>query len=189
MKGCIRWIGYIVGGLVILAVAAVAVIALIPSDSKSASSPVDPNSTPTPQPIVGSFVTVDEIRWRVTVVENLGNTLSTDNQFVDDEVTSGAFIRVGFEVENNSKEMLTYAGLDLYDSEGRAFTNYSGMYSFLDDDEECGPLGNINPGLSRTCVTIFEVPLNAQNLQLEVTDLQMFGGESKRIDLGLSASE
>ena len=133
---------------------------------------------------VGQDVQVDQVRWKIVAAEDAGQTLKSDNQFTPDKKTSGRFVRVRFELENLSKDMLTFAGLDLLDGQGRTFKSSSDAFAFIPDDERC-VLENLNPNVAKTCTAIYEVPANAGGLQAQVSDLKMFGGQQALVDLGL----
>jgi hypothetical protein len=133
---------------------------------------------------VGQDVQVDEMRWKIVAAEDAGQTLKSDNEFIPAKKTSGRFVRVRFELENLSKDMLTFAGLDLLDGQGRTFKSASDAFAFIPEDESC-VLENLNPNVAKTCTAIYEVPANAGGLQAQVSDLKMFGGQQALVDLGL----
>jgi hypothetical protein len=133
---------------------------------------------------VGQDVTVDEMRWKIVSVEDLGSTLQSDNQFVTERTSSGRWVRVRFEMENLSKDMLSFAGLDLVDAQGRTLKPSSDAIQFIAPEESC-ILENLNPNVAKTCTVIYEVPANATGLQAQVTDLKLLGGSETLIDLGL----
>ena len=95
---------------------------------------------------VGEDVRVDEVRWKVLEAADLGQTLKSDDQFVEDKTTSGRFVRVRFELENLSKDMLTFVGLDLVDEQGRTFKPSSDVFQFIPNEEAC-VLENLNPNV------------------------------------------
>lgn len=199
MKGCMRLVAYGLIAVIVLAVLA-AIFGEESTDGGTATQPTASTATPdadgavqvlaqepptnTPPPAVGQDVIVDEVRWKVLAAENLGNTLQSDNQFIDDKTTSGMYIRVRFELENLSNDMLTFAGIDLADDQGRTYTRASDAFSYLPDDESC-TLENLNPNITKTCTHIFEVPTNATGLQAILGDLKLFGSAEARVDLGL----
>ena len=134
---------------------------------------------------VGEDVRVDEVRWHVLSAEDLGDTLSSDNRFVDSKTTAGRFIRVRFEIENLSNDLLTYGGLDLVDNRDREYTSYSESFMFLPDEEECSFIENLNPNIPKICTVIYEVAADAAGLKIVASDLKIFGSDEKEIDLGL----
>ena len=133
---------------------------------------------------VGDDVRVDEVRWKVLEAADLGKTLKSTNQFVKDKTTSGRFVRVRFELENLSKDMLTFAGLDLVDDQGRTFKPSSDAFQFIPSEESC-VLENLNPNVAKSCTAIYEVPANATGLKAQAGDLKIIGNKTALIDLGL----
>lgn len=194
--GCLRTIGLsvvVIAGLFVALVVGVAIFG--PSSSTQSRSEASnastranaaPDATATPLPVIGQDVTVDQVRWKMIAAENLGNVLKSGNQFTDDKKTSGAFIKVRFEMENLSTDMLSFTGLDLVDDQSRKFTSTSDAFMFIkDDNERCTMIENLNPNITKTCITIYEVPANAKGLKAKVSDLKMFGSQEALVDLGL----
>ena len=164
----------------------VAMPTFTPAPESSTATPLPPD-TPvpfTPMPVVGQNVLVGDVRWKILSAENLGNQLLSDNQFVDPLNTAGKFIKVRFEIENRSKDMQSFLGFDLVDSQGREFTASSDAIMFIDNNESC-ILENLNPNLPKVCTVIYEVPAGASGLKAYVGDLSMFGGAEAMIELGL----
>jgi len=133
---------------------------------------------------VGQDVQVGEVRWKILSVTDEGQTLKSDNQFIDDLTTSARFVRVTFEMENLSKDMLSFAGLDLVDDQNREFTRSSDAISFIENGQEC-ILENLNPNVPKVCQDIYEIPANAIGLKARAGDLKLFGNNEALIDLGL----
>jgi hypothetical protein len=199
--GCLRTI--LIGGLVVIGLIVVAALFAPPSSdtNTTASSntessnqsvgdaPAAPAATatpeppPTPLPAIGQDVVVDEVRWKILTAEKLGNTLTSDNEFIDDLTTSGTFVRVRFEIENLSKDMLSFAGLDLVDDQERTFTRSSDTIMFIDEGESC-LLENLNPNITKTCTHIYEVPADATGVKAQLGDLKIFGGQEALVALG-----
>lgn len=146
--------------------------------------PTDTPVPPTPAPVVGQDVLVGEVRWKILSAENMGNKLTDENQFTEDVTTSGKFIKVRFEIENRSKDMKTFAGLDLVDSQGREYKSASNVFMFIETSEAC-IFENLNPNIVKPCMSIYEVPADATGLKAYVGDLEMFGGDEAMIDLGI----
>lgn len=153
-----------------------------PMAQKVSATPTLPPAS-TAAPSIGQDVLVDEVRWKILSAENLGNKLTDDNQFTDDVTTSGKFIKVRFEVENRSKEMLSFAGLDLVDDKGRKYTRSSGADLAIPREERCF-IENINPSITKVCSQIYEVPSDAAGLQADAGDLKMLGDAHVMITLG-----
>ena len=135
---------------------------------------------------VGEDVQVDEVRWKILEASDLGKTLKAKDQFTKDKTTSGRFVQVRFELENLSKDMLSFAGLDLLDAQGRTFKASSDAFQFIPTEETC-VLENLNPNVAKSCTAIYEVPANAAGLKAQVTDLKIIGSDSSLVDLGLKA--
>jgi hypothetical protein len=122
----------------------------------------------------------------VLEAEALGKQLKSTNQFIKDKTTSGQFVRVRFELENLSRDLLTFAGLDLVDDQGRTFKPSSDVIGFIPSEELC-VLENLNPNVAKTCTAIYEVPANATGLRAQVGDLKLLGNQSALINLGLGS--
>ncbi|MCC6165675.1 MAG: zinc ribbon domain-containing protein [Caldilineaceae bacterium] len=143
------------------------------------------NATMTPLPIIGGDVMVVNVRWHIFSAENLGNVLTSDNSFIDPLTTPGKFIRVRFEVENRSNDMLTYGGFDLIDSQGREYISSSSAYWMIPDPEDCSFIVNLNPNVPKVCTEIYEVAADATGLKAKVGDLELFGSAESLVELGL----
>ncbi len=135
---------------------------------------------------VGQDVRVDEVRWKIVAATDLGTTLKSTNQFVKDKATAGRFVQVRFEIENLSKDMLSFAGLDLQDDQGRTFKPSSDAFPFIPSEEAC-VFENLNPNVAKTCTAIYEVPANVAGLKAQVSDLKLLGNQSALVELGLRA--
>lgn len=132
----------------------------------------------------GQNVIVGEVRWKILQVQNFGQTIKSTNQFIKDLTTSGKFISIGFEVENKGKEMKTFAGITVVDSQGREFQPNSDAIMLIDSDEQC-VFENLNPGIVKICQVVYEVPADATGLKANVGDLEILGGDEALIELGL----
>lgn len=132
---------------------------------------------------VGEDVNVGEIRWKVLEVTDLGKELKSDNEFIEPKETSGKFVLVKFELENKGSDPATYSGIDLVDDKDRTFKPYDERIGFIEQNELC-ILEQVNPGLSKTCTEIFELPGDAAGVKASVGDLAPFGDDAM-IDLGL----
>jgi hypothetical protein len=130
------------------------------------------------------IITVEEVEWQLLEAESLGNTLEDPNGFLENKVTSGAFIKIRFKVKNIGSEMKTLTSLYLIDDQDREYTSYAESFGYLDVDEHLFLLDNINPGISKTYVDIYEVPKDAKGLILEITSLE-FARSKAYIDLAI----
>ncbi len=132
---------------------------------------------------IGQDVQVDEVRWKIIEATDEGQTLESDNQFIETKTTGGKFVRVEFEMENLSKDMLSFAGIDLVDNQDREYKPYSEGYAFTQDGKTC-IIENLNPNVPKACEMIFELPTDATELSAKVGDLKLFGSQEALIDLG-----
>jgi hypothetical protein len=126
-------------------------------------------------------VTVDDVRIKVTKVTNLGNTIS--QEYLDDITTTGAFVRVDYEIENISSEAQYGNGLKIVDSQDRTFDESDEKYSILGDNAEF--LDNLNPNVVGNYSTVFDLPTGAKDLKLKVTPFDLFSTDYALIDLGI----
>ena len=159
--------------------------AAAPAAAAPTETPAPPTETPPAAYTIGDNVTVGEVRWIILSAVDEGQTVVSDNQFVDDLTTPGKFIRLTFEMENLSKDMITYGGIELVDNQDRTFKSSSDTYSHIADEVRCPFIENLNPNLPKQCQLLFEVPANAEGLHVKVGDLNMFGAEEQVINLGL----
>ena len=158
-----------------------------PAAASATDAPAAASATEAPKAFgVGEDVQVDEVRWKILEASDLGKTLKAKDQFTKDKTTSGRFVQVRFELENLSKDMLSFAGLDLLDAQGRTFKASSDAFQFIPTEEAC-VLENLNPNVAKSCTAIYEVPANAAGLKAQVTDLKIIGSDSSLVDLGLKA--
>jgi hypothetical protein len=139
------------------------------------ATPAPPTPTPlptwTPQPpSMNTDIMVDNIRWKALSVSDIGNTLTSDNQFIDDVSTAGHFVKVVIEVENRGSEPINYDAPDLLDLQNRRYNAYSERFFFLSESEACSLL-TLNPNLARQCAEIYEVAPDASGYQLITTNL------------------
>ncbi len=132
---------------------------------------------------LGESVTVGDVEWVLTEAEDLGSTIKSESQYSDDCVAeSGKFIKVTVKLTNNSSDMVSVSDLYLYDSEKREYVSSSDVSSCVEGDLFI--LDNINPGLSKTFTTVYEVPADSKDFRLKAGNLDMFSGEVKYISLG-----
>jgi hypothetical protein len=132
---------------------------------------------------LGEVVTVGDIEWKVTGVEELGSTLESTYGGEDCVANSGEFVQVTIELTNNGSEMASVTNLYLYDSNKREFITSSDIYGCVDD--ELYLLDNINPGITKTFIAIYEIPEDSEGLRLKVGDLDLFTEGHEYISLGI----
>lgn len=155
-----------------------------PTAAPEATPIPEPTPEPTPETAkVGDDVRVADVRWKITTAEDLGQTLKSDNPYTKDKTTPGRFVRIQFEIENLGKDMKTFAGIDLIDSQGRTLKRSSDVFGFIPTEQAC-VFENLNPNVPKACMVIYEVPADAFGLKADAGDLSMFGGEHMLIDLG-----
>jgi hypothetical protein len=207
MKKVIKWIGISLGVCLLLAViaaiaspnkkaadqpapAAQASVTPSQADQAAQSAPAAPTATQAPQPTatplpaVGTDVTVGKIRWKVLKVENLGQVLKSDNQFIDDLKTSGFYVRVSYEVENQNSDPMYYQAPKLIDSQQRKFDASTDSSYWIPDDEQC-ILEKLNPNIVKTCTSVYELPAGANGITASLSSFSLLGGADKPVDLGL----
>ena len=159
------------------------------SEKKSGSTAAEEEkNTPSSRQIIGEVgedVIIKDMRWKILEVKDLGNTLKSDNQFTEDLTTSGKFIMVRFEYENQGKKMKSLSTVNIIDNKDREYTPSSDAYSFISDKERIILLENINPGIIKIGVAIFDVAPDANGLKYVASDLELFSNEKGYIDLGL----
>jgi hypothetical protein len=151
--------------------AAISSDALPPLLPRGDSSTLSSTSTPTPVVVrIGEYAITGILRWRVISSQDLGNTIPSDNQFVEPAKTSGRFVKVKFEVENRSGGPGSLPDVVLVDSQGRTYQPYDRRLYFLEDSEECFSFDTLNPNLPKICAEIFEVASDATGYKLRVSN-------------------
>ncbi|MCC7571574.1 DUF4352 domain-containing protein [Candidatus Micrarchaeota archaeon] len=134
---------------------------------------------------IGEEVVVNDVQWIVTEAQNLGSTLKSKyGSFGDNCVAnSGTFVKVIVKIKNNSSQMVSVSNLYLYDSQKREFITSSNVFGCIEDDLFI--LDNINPGIEKTFVAVYEIPDGAESLRLKVGNLDLFTEGHKYVSLGL----
>lgn len=132
----------------------------------------------------GEVIKVGEVSWQLIEAESLGQTLKSDNAFINDLTTKAQFIRIKFMMENSGKETITYTGINLVDADGRSYKPSSDAIMLIANDEQC-ILEQINPGITRHCTVVYEVSADATGIQIQFSDLNMFNGKTQNVDVGL----
>ena len=128
-------------------------------------------------------VTVSEVEWTLLNAEDLGSTIPSRYEFSEDCVAnSGKFIKISMKVKNNSKAMASVSSLNLYDSEQNEYITSSDLFDCIEDDIYI--LDNINPGIEKTFVGVYEVPATANGFKVKVGDMDLFEDNYKYISLG-----
>jgi hypothetical protein len=116
------------------------------------------------------IVEIGNLGWRISSQENLGAAFDWNSNV--SYSTSGMFIRLGFALENQGDEPIKLNPYGegaviayLVDERERQFAELDYGYSF---GELCH-YTEINPGLTESCVMVFEVPENVSSLTLRLS--------------------
>jgi flagellar basal body-associated protein FliL len=131
---------------------------------------------------IGEFVTTKNVEWRVDKVENLGSTINSNNQFIENGVTSGKFIRVTYTIKNNDKEEVNPAKPTIIDNQDREYEEWEKTWQFV---ENYSYFPSVNPGLTSTFVGIYDVAGDANGLKFKVWGGGLLEEETQYIDMGI----
>ncbi len=126
-------------------------------------------------------VYLEGMRWKVITAHDLGSTITFPGPIAAIEQASGRFVRVHFEVENQSpvRKVVGYVGL--IDSQGNEYSPRLWADSWV-------PLGDrLLPGTSigqerHTYTVIFDIPRDASGLQFYPAGITPY--KDVRINLG-----
>jgi hypothetical protein len=97
----------------------------------------------------------------------------------------GKFVNIHFDVVNHSEETKYIFDLRMVDDRGRTYPICTEAYAYLGLAEEACAVVELIPDVKRTFVMSHDVPANAEDLLLEVTDLNVPPKEKRYIDLGI----
>lgn len=125
---------------------------------------------------------VDGIRWKAIAVEEVGNTLHSENQFAEDLSTPGKYVRVTMEIENRQKEPTFYESPHLMDSQGRRYNSLGMAGLYVSEEQDCSSL-DFNPGVTAKCADLFEVAADAGGYKLVANNFESFDAQEGIIDL------
>lgn len=120
----------------------------------------------------GEVVTLDGVEWTVINAKDLGDTLQRSG--FQDTKTDGKFIAVGYEVKNTTDDPINLRDVSLVDAEGRLYEPTSAGSHLIKESDKCQYNAEINSGLKRYCVVIYDVPADASGFQIEFTNLQSY---------------
>ncbi len=140
---------------------------------------VTPEPTATPPPGVGDAVVLEGVTLKVVTAENTGQEFKTAERTAP-LTTTGQFILITVEVTNTGKEPIALHTPKLIDSAGREFNRHEDQFWYLPDNRRCA-LETLNPGLSRTCSDLFELPADATGIAA-VLKTSLFG-DGVRVNL------
>jgi hypothetical protein len=136
---------------------------------------------------IGDRVEMDESTWVVVDAKDLGKNINATSELFADEKkhTSGRFIQIHYKVTNTGKkqEML----LDppkLVDNKSREFGAMESESEYIPDGTKTAILETLQPSMEKHFYTIVEVPADAVDLKVQLTDLG-FGGDKETVDIDL----
>jgi hypothetical protein len=117
--------------------------------------------------------------------ENVGNKLTSTNQFAEPKTTSGCFVVVKYNVTNTSgKEDFLTITPKLYTDEGEyEEASIMGLSLYLGEGCESISMKKLPNKISKTFYAVFEVP-NSKGAKYQVRSLSAFG-DKRLVDLGL----
>jgi hypothetical protein len=131
----------------------------------------------------------NQVIWNVIGVIDRGNELSASQKRFYKKgyafVTSGKFIQVTVQVENVSGE--TRGGVDnpkIVDSQGIAFDDPEGYDDWIPEGQKWS-LVTLEPNIRRQFVIIYDLPLYAKGLKLQVFDFSASPPKTALINLGM----
>ncbi len=129
-------------------------------------------------------VKVGDIIWQVENVKYLGSQIPNNDGSGILKAKYGRFISVEFSAENVGQDIRTIIDLKVIDSKGREFPICAAAYGYLGVEGAC-LLVDLYPEVKQTFFASFDVPLDAVDLILEVSDLGAPPEEEVYIDLGI----
>jgi hypothetical protein len=136
--------------------------------------------TPVPK---SEKVTTGKVTWKILFVEEVGPILEQSYTGSTLE-TKGKFITIRFKVVNHSDDLKFIYDLRLIDDKGRTYPICVAAYAYLGATEAC-MLAEVLPKIERSFTMSHDVPKNANDLWLEVTDLNVPPNAKMYIDLGI----
>lgn len=132
----------------------------------------------------GDIVETGDISWTLVESEYLGSLIVNNENLGSLETKVGRFLSLSFKVVNNSQEPRSIYDLKVIDSHGNQFSVCIEAYGYYGAEEAC-VLVELLPGIERTLIATYDVPLDSVDLVLEVTDLEYPSKNLAYIDLGL----
>jgi hypothetical protein len=131
----------------------------------------------------GEDVVIDGVRWKILQARDLGQVLKARHEFFEDRKTSGRFVFLEIEVENLTKEPLTFLERTLLDKQGRSYNALGPLGPYFDANTVF-VLENINPNVPLRFVQVSEVAKNASGFVIEISNLRLIGRKEGLISLG-----
>lgn len=133
---------------------------------------------------VGEWVSLSDSAWAVGGVVDWGHVLPSGNTFVRDAQTTGRFIVVRFNIQNNMQsEERIFADPELVDRRGRRFKTFDRQRRYLPEDAHAVALEALPAGVLRDFWAIYEVADDAEDMAFEARALSALG-EKRLIALG-----
>ena len=155
------------------------------SPTKAITNPTTttaPTATTNPSAGIGDTVTKNDFEWKVLSAKNLGDTLTSTNQFIDPKKSSGNWISVRYEIKNIGSSAAYLVDPKIIDSNGVKYERSTDTIFFVPNDEYA-IFEKINPGITKTYTLIYDIPKTSTGLQLLVSDGLIVSGV--KINLGL----
>lgn len=120
---------------------------------------------------IGESATIGKTGWKVLEVKDLGQTLKSDNEFIEPKQTSGRFIKIRFSVKNLDDSPHSISGLALIDSKDKKYDPYTESSGFIPDNEDIFIAEQLNPNIEKNLQVIYEVPKDSAGLKIRLYDL------------------
>lgn len=157
--------------------------------SKDAESGVSANVTPEPKADsraaagerkaapafeIGDKVDFGDSSWVVLSATDLGNTLRSNNMFLEAVETDGRFISVTFSIQNKtSKEERIMDDPVLVDSKGREFRPFDRQALYIPKNKKALTLEALPASMTREFYSIYEVAADAVELKFGARELSL----------------
>lgn len=188
-KGCIIAIVIIVAWLVVIGLI---ITSLSKKTEKSGNENNNVSTNVNSQDTIytiGDDVRVGDVRWKLVSARDRGAILKASESkypsFANNKTANGKFVEITMEVENLGKEMKSVTNLKIVDNKGREFTAATGVSEWIPDGKDLFLLSNLNPNVPSQFIDIYEVPAEALGFYVSVGDLNIWGNQSAKINLGL----
>lgn len=113
---------------------------------------------------IGQPVAMKDMTWTVAAASDKGQALESPIKSLS---TTGKFVQLEATVQNTGKDANYIEAPKIMDAAGREFDTHSEGFMFVQDDQRC-ILEKVNPGMSKACAWIYEVPADATGLMAAV---------------------
>lgn len=134
---------------------------------------------------IGDAFTSGDLGFVIDSVEEK-DKFTSDNQFIKDVTTEGKFISVTAKITNNDSKARTISSMQfkLIDNQDREFEASNTMELMMILDDKNLFLEEVNPGMSRTGIFVFEVPTDIEEYSLQVgSGIGFAAGSSVKVKL------